>query len=570
MDRDIERKRRKRKAGKIKLFSLAAVFLIVAVCGVMAVVIHYTPTKEKKSLYEYFNVEESDSSIMIFLNNEKEEAKAIKKDGDIYVPQEFVENVINKRFYLDGESGNVLYVDDKHIYTYKSDELKYMDEAGNSYALEKAFMINDDGKNYLNIDQVKAVTDMDYKFFDAPGRLVIVMGSEPTKYVETTRKTYIRYRGGIKSPVLEEVPNQSQLIYKKNVDEWVEVQTESGIVGYVQAKCVTDIKEKTRETSYVTNFEHINRDKKISLVWYQVGGTMGNQSIDGMIANTKGINVISPTWYQISDNDGNMSDFSSKEFVDKMHRLGIEVWPLVNDFSKELDTKSLFGSKKSRDNMINRLISDAKSKGYDGINLDFENVSKEGAKDFLQFVRELSVDCKKNGIVLSIDNYKPESYNRHYDISEQGAYADYIILMGYDEHYAGSKSGSVASIGFVEDGIVKALKSVPKEQLINAMPFYTRVWTEKDGETTSTAVGMQSAINQLSNNGVAAIWNETAGQYFGQYEKNGATIKIWVEEDRSIGEKLKLYQKYDLAGVGAWKLGLEKASVWNVISEYVK
>jgi spore germination protein YaaH len=185
-------------------------------------------------------------------------------------------------------------------------------------------------------------------------------------------------------------------------------------------------------------------------------------------------------------------------------------------------------------------------------------------------VRELSVECQKKGIILSMDNYKAESYNAHYDLAEQAAYADYVVLMGYDEHYAGSSSGSVASIGFVEDGIQKSLNYVPKQQLINAMPFYTRIWTESDGKTTSTAVGMQSAINNLSSNGAVAVWDETLGQYFGSYEKDGAVVKVWVEEDRSIEEKLKLYQKYDLAGVAAWKLGLERSSVWSVIAQYVK
>ena len=201
-----------------------------------------------------------------------------------------------------------------------------------------------------------------------------------------------------------------------------------------------------------------------------------------------------------------------------------------------------------------------KKYGYDGINIDFEKVNAESAKHYLQFIRELSVACRNNKIVLSVDNYKSASYNSFYDLVEQNAFVDYLVIMGYDEHYAGSDSGSVASIGFVEEGITGALTQVSNKKLIDAIPFYTRIWTltTTNGETvtTSKAVGMQAAIDDLNANKAQAIWDETVGQYFGSYELDNSIIKIWVEEDHSIEEKMKLIQQYELAGVAQWKLGL--------------
>ncbi|MDD6797870.1 MAG: glycosyl hydrolase family 18 protein [Clostridia bacterium] len=564
----IRDRKKKRKAGVlIKILIPVILLIILAVCFLVK---RYAPTGKTMSLYEYFDVSEGSSDVIIILNNERSEYTGIKENDVVYVPQELVQSELNQRFYWDEETGGVLYTDGSSIFTFIADSKEYTDDSGNVHSAQRPVMINKDGQNYMDMEYVGEYSDMDYNVYGAPSRVVITSGNAVNSYVAALKDVKVRYRGGVKSPVLEEVNKEDKLIYRKNVDEWTEVQTASGVVGYVKANTLSEGYEETRESTYTDNITSIKKDYKISLVWFQVGGAGGNNDIDNLLAGTSGITTISPTWYSITDNDGNMSCFATADFVKSMHARGLEVWPLVNDFTQGLDSSVLFGSKAARSKIINTLMSDAVKYGYDGINIDFEKISKEGGPDFLQFIRELSVQCRRKNIVLSIDNYKAEVYNLHYDMKEQGAFADYVILMGYDEHYAGSESGSVASIGFVEDGIKKALAYVPKEKLINGMPFYTRIWTEKDGVTSSTAVGMQSAINDLNQNGAPAIWDETVGQYFGSYEKKGQTVKIWVEEDRSIEEKLKLYQKYDLAGVAGWKLGLEKKSVWSVISKYVK
>jgi spore germination protein YaaH len=563
------RRKRKWKLIRLRLALAGILVLCAAVVAAVVLAVHYMPTGKLMSLYEYFDVAENDG-VLVFVNGERLDTRGMLVGDEVYLPQSVVEGRINQRFYYDEETKGVLYADDTHVYTYMPDSRDYSDEEGNSGSKDSPLVVSGDGEPYLNLNQVADVTDMEYGYYSGPDRVVISLGNVTDNYVTVLKQTQVRYRGGVKSPVLEQLAKDDELVYRKNVGDWVEVQTASGVVGYVKSGLVSDITSKTRESSYQDDYQHLYLDGKVSLAWFQVEGTAGNQAFDSLIAQTQGINVVSPTWYAISGNDGSMNCYAAKDIVDRIHGLGMQVWPLVNDFSKELDTVQLFGGKSNRSRLIGTLMSDAAYYGYDGINLDFENVSKDGAADFLQFVRELSVECQKKGIILSMDNYKAESYNAHYDLAEQAAYADYVVLMGYDEHYAGSSSGSVASIGFVEDGIQKALNYVPKQQLINAMPFYTRIWTESDGKTTSTAVGMQSAINNLSSNGAVAVWDETLGQYFGSYEKDGAVVKVWVEEDRSIEEKLKLYQKYDLAGVAAWKLGLERSSVWSVIAQYVK
>lgn len=560
-------KRNKNIPGILKIIIPAAAIVI---CLAAVFTVRYMPTGKTMSLYEYFDVRENSGEIIIFINNERSDYSGIIENNTLYVPQQLVQKELNQRFYMDAETNGILYADGNNMYTFMADSNEYADDTGKKYNSEAPVMINRNGQDYLDIEYVGTCSDIEYKSYESPSRLVIQSGNEVNRYVVAQKDIKVRYRGGVKSPVLEEAAKGDRLVYRKNVGDWVEVVTASGVTGYVQSSALSEGYEEERVSTYAEELASMRKDYSIALGWFQIAGTAGNSTIDSVLAGTSGITTISPTWYAISDSDGNMSSFASGDFVKNMHARGIEVWPLISDIEHEFDGKAFFSSRAARSRAIDTLISDAQRYGYDGINVDFERINKESGPDYLQFIRELSIQCRRNKLVLSIDNYKAEAYNSHYDMKEQGVFADYIILMGYDEHYSGSASGSVASIGFVEDGIKKALEYVSKEKIINAMPFYTRIWTEKDGTTTSRAVGMQTAIDDLNKNNAPAIWDETAGQYFGSYEKNGETIKIWVEEDRSIEEKLKLYEKYELAGVAAWKLGLEKKSVWSVISKYTR
>lgn len=231
-----------------------------------------------------------------------------------------------------------------------------------------------------------------------------------------------------------------------------------------------------------------------------------------------------------------------------------------------MQTEVLLSKTSTRQKLIEKLMAEVEQYGLDGLNLDFEGIKKEAGVHYIQFIRELSVSCRKEGIVLSVDNYVPYAGNEFYNRKEQGIVADYVIVMGYDEHYAGGEPGSVASVGYVNDGISNTLKQVPKEKLINAIPLYTRVWTEAaDGKTSSVALGIAKAKEWAVENNVELYWQEELGQYYGELKTEEGTKKVWMEEERSIGLKMDLIRKYDLAGVACWKLGFEPAELWDEI-----
>ena len=558
-----------RKRIKGIIIAAAAAGLVVIVAA-MFVIVRYTPTKEKMSGYKYFDIDKNTDKVLVMIDGESYPDTGINIDGRLYLPQEFIADNINVGFYYDKESDATLYSDTSYIYAFKKNQNDYSDDTGKIYTMDYSVIRDVDGECFIAWDYVAERTDCEYQYASEPDRLNVTLKSEAKQCVTAGKKAAVRYRGGIKSPVLEYVSKGDRLEYVDDIDEWIKVTTVSGYTGYVKKSEVSDTFEYVREQKAVEEHNFLLKNEKITLAWFQVSGTAGNSSIDNNMSTISGVNVIAPTWYSVTDESGNMSSYASADFVSKMHQRGIDVWALVSDFDTNVDFAQLYSSKAARTNMVNKLVGEAKSYGFDGINLDYENIKSAYAKDYLQFVRELSVACERNGIVLSTDNYKPEAYNRCYNLKEQSKFVDYVIVMAYDEHYAGTDAGSVASLPFVKEAVEDTVQLVGKEHVIAGIPFYTRIWTTTDGNTTSRAVGMQAAVDQLNSDGQVALWNDDCGQYVASYTVGNATRQIWFEEEKSIEAKMQVIQENNVAGVAGWKLGLEKSSVWSVISKYNK
>lgn len=560
------RQRRRKKVQRLGL--LTVVVLFVAIC-VIFLLGRLTPTKEKYNAYKYFDVDASDQKVTVVIDGQQTNSVGAYVDGQLYLPQEYIADQLNVRFYYDKETNGVLYTDSEAVYTFLPEIKGYSDSLGRTYDTETPVVKVLGDVVYLNFEYVAAHTNCSYVYADAPSRVIVRSGEEENTCLTVVKKDAVRYRAGIKSKVLEEVKKDDKLYYVSTIDDWTEVVTKSGFTGYIKTSSLSEPFSAKEESSYQESYTTNLKDHKICLGWFQVTNKAGNANASQYVAQASGLNTISPTWYSIVDNAGNLSSLADAGWVSSMHDKGLEVWPLLSDFEKDIDYASLYASRKARTRLINQLIKDARSYGYDGINVDCENVKSAYAKDYLQMIRELSIACQANGLVMSIDNYKPQSFNSFYRIKEQASFADYVIIMGYDEHYNGSDAGSVASLPFVKEGIEDALTMVPKEQLINAVPFYTRIWNVSAAGTTSKAVGMQAAVDNMSASGAPALWDESVGQYFGSYDKDGATVKIWFEEERSIEEKLKVMKENQLGGIACWKLGMEKPAVWSVIQNYM-
>ncbi|MDD2970767.1 MAG: glycosyl hydrolase family 18 protein [Lachnospiraceae bacterium] len=560
------------KKRMIPVLVAITLILILAVAGVgMKVIEKYSYSKERADLTQYFKLS-GDNEVAILLQDEILEEKALLLNGTYYLDYTTVKTYFNDRFYVDT-------VENLLIYTTPTDIISAPIEgtavSTSGVSSEENYVIATyQGETlYVAIDYVKKYTNLSYEAFTEPSRVQIYTEWNNRKLAEVSKKTAIRYQGGVKSDILEDVEEGDQLIVLESLDKWSKVKSKDGIIGYIENKRLTNEREEIQtpvtevpEPEYTS----VKRDHKINLAWHQVMNVTANSSITTALAQTKGINTISPTWFSLSDNEGNFTSLASADYVNIAHSMGIEVWALVDNFNENVDTKEALSSATKRAKLIQGLMNTVQQYQIDGINVDFEKLKTDASENFIEFIRELSVSCRANGIVLSIDNYVPKEYSSHYNRKEQGIVADYVIIMGYDEHYGGGDAGSVASINFVEEGIVNTLAEVPSDKVINAIPFYTRVWTTKGAEVTSTSVGMGVAENLLAQHGAEITWNEETCQNYGEYQDGDALVQVWLEDAESIQVKLNIMGKYDLGGVAEWKLGLETPNVWDNILAYTQ
>ena len=567
---------------------LSLIFIILVSIIVGKKIKQYVPNSEEQNLEEYFGIT-ADDEIAIELNHSIIEEKALLRNGEIYLDYNYVHDYLNDRFYWDTNE-NIL------LYTTSSDVIKAFADSKDFYTGRKKdsksykIVLVDVDKTYIALDYVAQYTDMEYEYIEEPGRVLVQTEWGTVKKVSVKRKTQLRVKNSVKSKILKELGKDETLIKLDSGKEWTKAATPDGLIGYVQNKRLGAETEETQAHEFEEQtFTHEMRDYEICMAWHQVTVPEANNNIVSVLQNTKGINVISPTWFYLNDNDGNIANLASADYVKYCHDKGIEVWGLVSNLeNQEVSTTEVLTHTSKRENLENQIIAAAIQYDLDGINVDFEALEAAVGEGFIQFIRELSLKCDGNGIVLSVDNYVSSDYTKFYDRQEQAVFADYLIVMAYDEHYAGSKeSGSVASIGFVSKGADDILaEGVPAEQVILGMPFYTRVWSEKmkDGngddvesasedyvpyELSSEAVGMLSAQRLMEVNGAEKTWLDDMGQYYTEYVNQDVTYKIWFEDIRSIEEKLKVMKAHDFAGASFWKLGLEDPAVWNTIIKYI-
>lgn len=535
---------------------VVVLIFLVAILGIVShIVLKYVPSREKMDLNEYYG-QVADGEIALVMGTEKLDERGLVDGDRVYLPLDVVNTYLNQRYYWDSADQKVLYATPSELTS----------EAASAEAGEQVWLKDD--TVYLNLSYVQKYTDIDAYIYKDPYRIAVQYQFDNVKTVKVKKNTSVRYRGGIKSAVIASVKKGTQLRLLEELNNWDQVATDDGYIGYVDRKAVG----KAEDTSFDRSFDgeqysYLTMDKKVNMVWHQVTSTDANAYFADATANMTGVNVISPTWFYLTDTAGNIANIASADYVAQAHDKGLQVWGLIDNFTQDVSTTETLSSTSARQNIISQLIQAATNVGMDGINVDFESLSEDVGIHFLEFLRELSIECHKNNLVLSVDNPVPEDFTSHYDRAEQGRVVDYVIIMGYDEHYVGSEAGSVASLPWVEQGVQDTLEEVPAERVINAVPFYTRLWRTTGGNVTSEAIGMDQAQQVIAENNVETYWDKTTSQNYGTYDIDNSTYQIWLEDSQSIAEKVKLVSKYNLAGVSAWKLGFENSGIWQVISD---
>lgn len=584
------RMRRRRKRQRMIRFVLLIILIIVAIAGIILWK-RYSPSKEQYNMKKYYGIEK-DGQVGITVDNKVVEAEGKLAGGKVYVAYNIVRDYINSRFYWDPNENVLLYM--------LPEDMISVDVGSKDYSIsrkkksEDYVILKTEGNTaYIALDFVQQYTNIDYEVSNNPDHVMIRTKWGKTDVATVKKNTQVRYQGGVKSPVLAELKKKDEVTVVESEQNWKKVRTADGVIGYVKNKALKNEEKKNITRKFEEqDYSNISKDYTINMAWHNVTNQDANNAVAQRIAQTKGLTTLAPTWIHVADTNGNISSIASADYVSYAHKQNVEVWMTVRDFdggiSSEKESYELLSYTSRRETLITQLIAEALRVGVDGINVDFEKISDKCGEHYIEFIRELSVKCRQNGLVLSVDNYVPKSFNTQYDRKEQGIVADYVVIMGYDEYYAGSpEAGPVSSYNYVKEGITETLKEVPAEKVISGIPFFTRLWKETpkteeelksdkgtDAEQYSATVesdayGMDNAQAIVKQAGVDTTWDKKAGQNYATWEADGSKYEIWLEDSKSIEAKLKLMKKYKLAGTAEWSLGQESSDIWNLIQKYV-
>ena len=586
------RKKNNRQAAGIIAAVIIVCVLVAGGIGLVTLIDKYTPNKTRITFEDYYiqhgfavgNADEQENGAQeafVLLNGEQTDAKAYCFGDVWYFKKDFIDENLNHRFYLDVANDELIYTTPTKIVTIPFESQAYY--VGDKVKKEHYVVARRvDEDIYIAADFIKERADFIYEVRNEPYRMLVTTVYGTSEYVHIADEGTVRTGASIKDEILAIGDAGASWSVAGEDGDWTELVTDDDIRGYIRTKELGEKYTVTTSNDYqAPMYTSVSRKDKVNMVWHAVYDMNDNDKIYGLLDATEGVNVVSPTWYQLSDSTGGFNSFAQQEYVDYIHEAGRQIWPLWSDFTSVSEENGwseyeLFAVTQNRRALIASMMDEVKAYGYDGINIDFEKVSSDNGIHFVQFLRELSIECRNAGVVLAVDNYVPMPHSAHYDRAEQGAIVDYVIVMGYDEHYGGgSEAGSVASLDFVKNGIVNTLESVPAQKLINALPFYTRMWDEYVDENgqqvlNSKAYTMRGAFDRVEELGLVTNGSDSVGQYVAEGDVEGHHYSVWLEDARSIEEKMKIVAEYDLAGVSAWSLGGEYPQVWEVITRYNK
>ena len=526
------RMRRRRKRQRMIRFVLLIILIIAAIAGIILWK-RYSPSKEQYDMKKYYGIEK-DGQVGITVDNKVVESEGKLAGGKVYVAYNIVRDYINSRFYWDPNENVLLYM--------LPEDMISVDVGSKDYSIsrkkksEDYVILKTEGNTaYIALDFVQQYTNIDYEVSNNPDHVMIRTKWGKTDVATVKKNTQVRYQGGVKSPVLAELKKKDEVTVVESEQNWKKVRTADGVIGYVKNKALKNEEKKNITRKFEEqDYSNITKDYTINMAWHNVTNQDANNAVAQRIAQTKGLTTLAPTWIHVADTNGNISSIASADYVSYAHKQNVEVWMTVRDFdggiSSEKESYELLSYTSRRETLITQLIAEALRVGVDGINVDFEKISDKCGEHYIEFIRELSVKCRQNGLVLSVDNYVPKSFNTQYDRKEQGIVADYVVIMGYDEYYAGSpEAGPVSSYNYVKEGITETLKEVPAEKVISGIPFFTRLWKETpkteeelksdkgtDAEQYSATVesdayGMDNAQAIVKQAGVDTTWDKKAG-----------------------------------------------------------
>lgn len=501
------------------------------------------------------------------------------ENGEVKLPLPLLEELLgeDKPIHYEKDSGTLVLTTTDKVLRFKTEALTgIMNQK--PYKLSLSAEVIEDTV-YIPTAPLEELFGLKTEYDQESGIVTLLQEGEAIQLAESLPENgaAVRAAPSIREPYLVKVPRGESVRIWQDIEGWLLVQTKNGHVGYMNKKNVK-----------LTTIEQVPKlEKQDAFVPWKVMGSKINLTWEAVyerrvdptkIGEMPGVNVVSPTWFELQDGKGTIKGKADAAYVKWAHERGYQVWALFsNGFEPDRTTEAL-ATVESRFLMIQQLITFAKIYNLQGINVDFENVYTKDKENLVQFMKEMTPLLHEQGLVVSIDvtpKSTSEMWSVFLDRAALGKVVDYMMVMAYDEHWASSpKAGSVASLPWAENAITKIMNEdgVPASKLVLSMPLYTRIWTEtKDAsgevKVSSKAVGMEAVKAILAEKKLKPVFDEAAGQNYVEYTEDGALKRIWIEDEVSMKARVALVRKYDLAGVATWQRSFQTPSIWAVIDE---
>ena len=578
-----KRRRKKKKSDSFLFFWL--VFIIIAGCSGYVAWYLFMPSNEFQDFHTYYDLPPNE--IIVVMRDKRLEDLSVNPvdyNGTVCFPLDFVKEYLDPFVFWDENAQKLTITMPDKVLRFMPDQLNYY-ENGNPVAVNvPVYLIN--GDPYLPAELLTHIyhISLDYHLDNKIIMLGFLVESRETGVI-VSEKAVLRFLPDKKKPLSYRFSRNEKVDVFGQIGDYTRVKAENGLLGYV-------LTEQIESAGIVPGIPNeappafpspppING--KVNMIWDQVYRAESN-AISMSRTIEDGLDVISPTWFSFDmDLSGDIISLADVDYVNWAHEHGCQVWPLLSDFSSDTTvvlnqdiSHNILSDTDKREHVIKQLMAFIAMYKLDGINIDFEYIQPEDAVNYVEFFRELGPYMKSAGAVLSVDMYNPDKiyWSRYYNRLEVGGIADYICVMSYDE-YKNDVSGPVASMPFVRSGMEKTLLEVPKEKILLGIPYYVRVWREEtaDGVTKTTRQdrGMDYGYKLFNDNNADISWDSAFGSFYASFKESGNVVyKAWLEEERSIEEKLTFMQNMDLAGVAGWSWGLESDQVWDLLRRYVK
>jgi spore germination protein YaaH len=576
------RKRKKSQAATLTAWLLALV-AIGSVCYLAMQI--FMPNYESQNFRDYFELD-PEELVVVVRDQRLQGAGVMSRNGEIYFSAEFVSEHFDNTIFWDDNTSKLTIVNGGRVLRMKAGESAYY---YNDEPTDMEFPVEvSGGRCWLPRSLVTILYPVSVTVSQRENIAFVEFLEEERETSEIAASSAsIRYKPD-KKAIIEERLMQGDRVGVFAVEgDFTRVRTESGLLGY----CLTrDLGEREKIAPQPKAPDPVYPERKpisgkVSMVWDQVFSREANTPPELL----PGLDVISPTWltFDIYALDGDLVDIGDQSYVDRAHSLGLQVWPLISDFSSNPDialnshiTSKILSNTDMRDYVIKQLRALIDFSGLDGINVDFEYVQPADARHYIQFFRELYPQMRAKGKALSVDMYNPDLpgyWSQYYNRTEVGKNVDYLCVMAYDENSDSPEAGPNASISFVQEGLEKTMEEVPKEKVVLGLPFYSRIWEEVDDggniSASNVARAMDDAIAFFESRNGEISWDEVLKNRYAEYStmSNGkpVTYKAWLEDGRSLEAKLELAQRLEIAGVSGWKRGLESSGIWSLINNYM-